>query len=45
VFSWNGTAWSGGTLIDSGHALTAVSCPTISYCVAVDRAGRAFFSS
>ena len=33
----NGTTWSAGTLIDNGHALTSISCPTVSYCVAVDR--------
>ena len=45
VFGWNGTTWSSGTLIDHGHAFTAISCPTTTYCVAVDRSGRAFFSS
>lgn len=40
----NGSTWSSGTLIDNGRALTAISCPTITYCVAVDRSGNAFFS-
>jgi hypothetical protein len=44
VFGWNGTAWSAGTLIDNGHALTSISCPTATYCVAVDRSGHAFVS-
>ena len=34
-----------GTLIDNGHALTGISCPTPTYCVAVDRAGNAFVST
>jgi len=45
VFGFNGTSWTSGTLIDAGHALTSVSCPTTAYCVAVDRAGNAFVSS
>jgi hypothetical protein len=36
--------WSRGTLVDNGHALTAVSCPTTTYCAAVDRSGNAFVS-
>jgi len=32
-------------LIDNGHALTSISCPTVSYCVAVDRSGNAFVST
>ena len=45
VFGWNGATWSSGTLIDHGHVLTSVSCPSTTYCVAVDRAGNAFVSS
>jgi hypothetical protein len=44
VFGYDGTTWSAGSQIDSGHALTAISCPTVSYCVAVDNDGRAFIS-
>ena len=40
----NGTTWSPGVTIDKGHGLTAISCPTTTYCVAVDRAGNAFIS-
>jgi hypothetical protein len=32
-------------LIDNGHALTSISCPTVSYCAAVDRSGNAFVST
>jgi len=42
VFGYDGTSWTPGTVIDNGHALTGVSCPTTTYCVAVDRSGRAF---
>jgi hypothetical protein len=45
VFGWNGSAWSPAATIDNGHGLTAISCPTTTYCVAVDRAGNAFISS
>jgi hypothetical protein len=44
VFGFNGSKWSAGTLIDDGHALAAVSCASATYCVTVDRAGRAYFS-
>jgi hypothetical protein len=44
---WTGTAaaaplsWSAPAEIDKGAALSAVSCPSIGLCVAVDGAGRA----
>jgi hypothetical protein len=44
VFGYNGTKWSIGTVIDVNHALVGISCPSISSCVAVDNAGRAFIS-
>ena len=44
VFGFDGTSWSKGTLIDNGHALSSISCPSVSYCVAVDRDGNAFVS-
>jgi hypothetical protein len=42
AFTFHGSKWSAGTLIDNGHALTSVSCPNIFSCVAVDRQGNAF---
>jgi hypothetical protein len=37
--------WSAGILIDKGHALTSISCPTTTYCLAVDRSGNAIVST
>jgi hypothetical protein len=36
VFTFNGTAWSAATAIDPGHELSTVSCPSASFCAAVD---------
>ncbi len=36
--------WSAPQLVDPGHALTAVSCPTRSLCVAVDDGGNVLAS-
>ena len=41
-FAWNGKAWSPPDLIDSnGGGLSSVSCPTTSFCMAVDWNGNA----
>jgi hypothetical protein len=45
VFGFDGVSWSAGTEIDRGHELSGISCPSVSYCVAVDRSGRAFVST
>ncbi len=37
--------WSGALEVDHGGDLTAVSCPSLGLCVAVDSAGRAVLSS
>jgi hypothetical protein len=37
--------WSGASEIDSGQPLTAISCPSLGLCVAVDGAGRALVST
>jgi hypothetical protein len=42
AFIFNGTSWSGASTIDSGHALTTVSCVSSTMCVAADNAGNAF---
>jgi hypothetical protein len=41
VYTYDGTAWSGLSAIDVGHAFTAVSCATATFCVAVDNSGNA----
>jgi hypothetical protein len=41
VLTYDGTAWSSATSLDSRGGLTAVSCSSQSFCVAVDSAGRA----
>src|ERR1035437_3715842 len=43
VFTYNGSAWSGATIVDPGHTLVSVSCtatPTL-FCAAVDSGGHA----
>lgn len=42
VGSANAAGWSGPTLIDPSQYLTAVSCASPSFCVAVDDAGNVF---
>ncbi len=39
---YNGTSWSGPTLVDHTSFLYSVSCPVPSFCMAVDDAGDAF---
>jgi hypothetical protein len=40
ALQWNGQTWSAPVAVGpSGTALTGVSCPTTTYCVAVDKAG------
>jgi hypothetical protein len=43
AYTFNGTTWSGATLIDAtgGGGFTAVSCPTATFCTAVDNTGHA----
>jgi hypothetical protein len=36
AFTFDGTAWSPGTVIDPGNQLSTVSCPSPSFCAAVD---------
>lgn len=38
-------AWSGAAEVDGGQALSAISCPSLGLCVAVDGAGRALVST
>lgn len=37
--------WSGAAEVDRGQALSAISCPSLGLCVAVDGAGRALVST
>jgi Alpha galactosidase A/Alpha galactosidase C-terminal beta sandwich domain len=37
--------WSGGAEVDRSQALSAISCPSLGLCVAVDSAGRATVST
>jgi hypothetical protein len=41
VFTYNGASWSGPAAADVGHDLVSVSCPTTSFCMAVDSSGQA----
>ncbi len=41
MFTYNGTSWSGPDAVDTGHDLVSVSCPTTSFCMAVDSSGQA----
>jgi hypothetical protein len=41
VFTYDGTSWSGPDAADTGHDLVSVSCPTTSFCMAVDTSGQA----
>ena len=41
LFTYNGTSWSGADAVDTGHDLVSVSCPTTSFCMAVDSSGQA----
>jgi hypothetical protein len=41
VFTFNGTSWSGPATVDAGHDLISVSCPSTSFCMAVDSSGQA----
>jgi hypothetical protein len=42
VVTYNGSFWSAPVSIDTGSALASVSCPTASFCAAVDADGKAF---
>ena len=41
VFTYNGSSWSGPDPADMGHDLVSVSCPSTSFCMAVDSSGQA----
>jgi hypothetical protein len=41
VFTYNGSSWSGPDAVDVGHDLVSVSCPSTSFCMAVDSSGQA----
>jgi hypothetical protein len=41
VFTYNGSSWGGPAAADVGHDLVSVSCPSKSFCMAVDSAGQA----
>ena len=42
VRQWNGSSWSGASVIDTGNQLTSVSCnPSTGFCAAVDATGHA----
>src|ERR1019366_7175216 len=38
--TWNGSSWSSQAVIDPNEGLTAVSCPSASFCMAVDSVGN-----
>jgi hypothetical protein len=42
VYTYDGTTWSSADVIDSGVELTSVSCPTSSFCAAVDADGNVY---
>jgi hypothetical protein len=42
VIIYSGGTWSDPVSIDSGSELTGVSCPSSTFCVAVDNGGNAF---
>jgi hypothetical protein len=39
VLTWNSRSWSSPKSVDAGRALYSVSCPTASFCAAVDESG------
>ncbi|MBV9593705.1 MAG: hypothetical protein JO147_07925, partial [Actinobacteria bacterium] len=41
VSLWNGSSWSSAQSIDADSGLSDVSCPTTTFCVAIDYSGRA----
>jgi hypothetical protein len=41
VFTYDGSSWSGPDAADMGHDLVSVSCPSTSFCMAVDSSGQA----
>ncbi len=45
AYTFNGTSWSGPTLVDGTSFLYSVSCPTNSFCVAGDDVGSVFIYS
>ncbi|MGA2454225.1 MAG: hypothetical protein ABSG93_11955 [Solirubrobacteraceae bacterium] len=45
ALTYNGSSWSAPTSIDGGRVLNSVSCPSSSFCVAVDRPGNALIYS
>lgn len=42
VMTYSGTGWSGPTTIDSTDTFVAVTCSTVSFCMATDNDGNAF---
>jgi hypothetical protein len=40
IFTYNGTSWSSPVADDTQYGLSSVSCPTASFCTAVDQSGN-----
>jgi hypothetical protein len=42
ALTYDGTSWSSPDSIDAANQIISVSCPTTSFCVAVDSVGNVF---